>query len=304
LRLPGSVVGVGIFLALLAYVGLVQDRPPILRAAPMAAQYLLARPLFRRVDLLNTIAIVAMILLIARPSSLFDSSFQLSFLAVGVIGALAIPWMEGSSAPYRTGLNHLGDVTRDAGHANQNRAIPHRNARCRPVAWQPFTDVVALTHAHHDHLDGLHAALANFRMRELWIGRDEETPGFLALLNEVRARGTTIGQQVQGHDFDWDGIEARVLRPANISRVTKPSNDNSLAIALDDGVVNFLLPGDIKKKVENELVAEDAPLKADFLKVPHHGSKTSSTDAFVAAAAPKFAVVSAGDGNQLGPSSG
>jgi competence protein ComEC len=117
LRLPASVVSVAVFLALLAYVGIGQDRPPILRAALMAALYLQARPLFRRVDLLNTIAIAAMILLVARPSSLFDSSFQLSFLAAGVIAALAIPWMERSSAPYRNGLNHLGDVTRDAGHA-------------------------------------------------------------------------------------------------------------------------------------------------------------------------------------------
>jgi len=161
-------------------------------------------------------------------------------------------------------------------------------------------DVVALTHAHHDHLDGLHAVLANFRVGELWIGRDEETPAFLALLGEARARGTKIVQQIQGHDFDWDGIKAHVLWPVDISLVTKPSNDNSLVMTLDDGLVNFLLPGDIEKKVENELVAEDAPLKADFLKVPHHGSKTSSTDAFVAAVAPKFAVVSVGDGNQFG----
>jgi competence protein ComEC len=161
-------------------------------------------------------------------------------------------------------------------------------------------DVVALTHAHHDHLDGLHAALANFRVRELWIGRDEETPAFAALLAEARAHGTTIVQQIRGHDFDWDGVKARVLWPADISEVTKPSNDNSLVMTLDDGTVNFLLPGDIEKKVENELVAENAPLKADFLKVPHHGSKTSSTDAFVEAVAPKFAVVSVGDGNQFG----
>jgi competence protein ComEC len=43
-------------------------------------------------------------------------------------------------------------------------------------------DVMALTHAHHDHLDGLHAVLANFRVGELWVGRDEETPAFLVLL--------------------------------------------------------------------------------------------------------------------------
>ena len=549
MRLHASVVSVAVLLALLAYVGIVQDRPPILRAALMAALYLLARPLFRRVDLLNTIAIAAMVLLVARPSSLFDSSFQLSFLAAGVIAALAIPWMERSNAPYRNGLKHLGDVTRDSGHApkiaqfriemraagqwvgarlpqrfgsrmNALLSLPiqaglrlweivllslviqagmlpllardfHRVSLAGPlsnipaviltgvivplgflallatfiwsrvavvlakllsgcvgmllatiqwfahwprltyripgppawltvlffaalvalamaaraaamrkkapgamrrlpdpitvgewvsaiavaafalvVATYPFAprlqhgkfevsvldvgqgdsifvvspgghmmlidgggqagaeaisgarsgpdtgedvvspylwsrgikklDVVALTHAHHDHLDGLHAALANFQVGELWIGRDEETPAFVALLNEARARGATIVQQIRGHDFNWDGVNARVLWPADISEVTKPSNDNSLVMTLDDGIVNFLLPGDIEKKVENELVAEDAPLKADFLKVPHHGSKTSSTDAFVAAVAPKVAVVSVGDGNQFG----
>jgi beta-lactamase superfamily II metal-dependent hydrolase len=48
-------------------------------------------------------------------------------------------------------------------------------------------------------------------------------------------------QQIQGHDFDWDGIRAHVLWPADISQVTKPSNDNSLVMTLDDGPVNFLL---------------------------------------------------------------
>ena len=104
-------------LALAAYVGIVQDRPPILRAALMAGLYLCARPLFRRVELLNSIAIAALILLLWKPSSLADSSFQLSFLAAGVIAGLALPWMERSSAPYRAGLNHLGDVTRDTAHA-------------------------------------------------------------------------------------------------------------------------------------------------------------------------------------------
>ena len=104
-------------LALAAYVGIVQDRPPILRAALMAALYLCARPLFRRVELLNTIAVAALILVIWKPSSLGDSSFQLSFLAAGVIAGLALPWMERSSAPYRAGLSHLGDVTRDTAHA-------------------------------------------------------------------------------------------------------------------------------------------------------------------------------------------
>ncbi len=162
-------------------------------------------------------------------------------------------------------------------------------------------DVVALTHAHHDHLDGLHARVGEFQVRELWIGRDEETPAFVALLNEgASARNDDRTADSRRTILIGTALKARVLWPADYQRVTKPSNDNSLVMTLDDGIVNFLLPGDIEKKVENELVAEDAPLKADFLKVPHHGSKTSSTDAFVEAVAPKFAVVSVGDGNQFG----
>ena len=117
LRFSMAAISVMTLLALAAYVGIVQDRPPILRAALMAALYLCARPLFRRVELLNTIAIAALILLIWKPSSLGDSSFELSFLAAAVIAGLALPWMERSSAPYRAGLNHLGDVTRDPAHA-------------------------------------------------------------------------------------------------------------------------------------------------------------------------------------------
>src|SRR5208283_3937631 len=101
---------------LLAYVGVVQDRPPILRAALIAAFYLCARPLFRRVELLNTISLAALAILLWKPSALSDSSFQLSFLAAGVIAALAIPWIERTSEPYRVGLRHLGDVTRDGAY--------------------------------------------------------------------------------------------------------------------------------------------------------------------------------------------
>jgi hypothetical protein len=110
-------ISVMTLLALAAYEGTVQDRAPILRAALMAALYLCARPPFRRGELLNMVAVAALILLIWRPSSLGDSSFQLSFLAAAVIAGLALPWMERSSAPYCAGLNHLGDVMRDTAHA-------------------------------------------------------------------------------------------------------------------------------------------------------------------------------------------
>jgi competence protein ComEC len=549
LRLPVSAIGFLTVIALIAYVGIVQDRPPILRAALMAALYLCARPLFRRVDLLHTIAVAALGILIWKPSSLTDSSFQLSFLAAGVIAGLALPWMERTSATYRAGLNHLGDVTRDMAHvpkiaqfrielrgaiqwlavraptrlasrcgallvlpiraglrlweivllsaviqwgmlpllaedfhrvslAGPMSNIPavlltgiivplgfvtllatlvwgrlaallakvlsfctglllttvdwfagwprlsyripgppvwlviaffaafvglavaarmiaeqrrDRTVRLQPVAphhfseWiaaiallllavlvatYPFAprlvhgdfevtvldvgqgdsifvafpdgrtmlvdgggltgsewfngsrsgpdigeevvspylwsrgikrlDVVALTHAHHDHLDGLHSVIANFKVGQLWVGRDEQTSAFLNLLAEARTRQIPIVDETQGREFDWDGVKGKVLWPADISAVSKASNDDSLVMLIQDGTERFLLPGDIEKRVENELVDEQAPLAADFLKVPHHGSKTSSTDAFVGAVTPKVAVVSVGEGNQFG----
>ncbi|MGB8837801.1 MAG: MBL fold metallo-hydrolase, partial [Candidatus Acidiferrales bacterium] len=95
-------------------------------------------------------------------------------------------------------------------------------------------------------------------------------------------------------------VAGKVLWPAEVSAVAKASNDDSLVMRIQDGTESFLLAGDIEKRVENELVDQHAPLAVDFLKVPHHGSKTSSTDAFVGAVAPRVAVVSVGEGNQFG----
>ena len=64
--------------------------------------------------------------------------------------------------------------------------------------------------------------------------------------------------------------------------------------------MRLLLPGDIQQNVEEKLTRDGAPLAADFVKVPHHGSKTSSTEDFVAAVAPRVAVISVGEANSFG----
>jgi competence protein ComEC len=161
-------------------------------------------------------------------------------------------------------------------------------------------DVVALTHAHHDHLDGLHSVLDNFRVGELWIGRDEETRAFQNLLAEARSHGVTIVHQTEGARFDWQGVRGEVLWPPDPGPVEEASNDDSLVLRLSDGGVRLLLAGDIQQHVEEKLARDRAPLTADFLKVPHHGSKTSSTEAFLAAVAPRVAVISVGETNSFG----
>ena len=84
-------------LLLLAYVATVEQRTPVLRAALMAA-------------------IAALLLLVAKPSALGDSSFQLSLLAIGCIGGLALPWMEATVQPYARALRGWQDVTKDVSY--------------------------------------------------------------------------------------------------------------------------------------------------------------------------------------------
>jgi competence protein ComEC len=117
LRLRRMVAAVATIAVLAAYAAIVQDRPPVLRATLMAAAYLLARAFFRRMDTLQVAGVSAMMILIWRPAELTDPSFQFSFLAIGAIGGVAIPWLERTAEPLRRALQSIVDSTRDPAHA-------------------------------------------------------------------------------------------------------------------------------------------------------------------------------------------
>lgn len=523
-----------ILIALAAYVGIVEDRPPILRAAIMAALFLCAQLLYRRMDLLNMASLSALAILVARPSEITDASFLLSFSAIGIIGAVAVPWILHTSEPYRRGLEHLTDVTRDVSHAprviqfriemraaaewlsrrrpslgarfgNGLLLVPshvafffwelivfsailqlgmmppmayyfHRVTLIGPLAnvaavlltglivplglftlavsfvsralagflakalglllaalnasvqwfahwhgasyripgppliviaifvalaillsatirlrrsgwWQiaalvpllaaaaviaayPFAphlsrknleltvldvgqgdslfvsypdgrtmlvdgggevgiidkggmhsgldvgedvvspylwsrglkqiDVVALTHAHLDHLGGLPAVLQNFRVRELWVGRDIEIEAYRHLLAVARERGVLVRHLERGDSFRRDEISGSILSPEDLNDSPVVKNDDSLVMRLTDGSESMLLAGDIERPSERRILAEDQDVSVNFLKVAHHGSKTSTTDAFLTAVHPAFAAISVGRDNSFG----
>jgi competence protein ComEC len=90
----------------------------------MAAMVVLGGFFFRRLELLNSAALAAVILLVAKPLALRDSSFQLTFVAIGCIAGLALPWLEDTVQPYVRALRGWRDVTRDAAH--EPRAIQFR----------------------------------------------------------------------------------------------------------------------------------------------------------------------------------
>jgi competence protein ComEC len=532
LRLPIASRALVTIAALCFYVAIIEDRPPIIRAALMAILYLVARILYRRVALLNVVSLAGIAILLFRPSEIAQASFQLSFLAAGIIAAVAQPLLERTAEPYHRALEHLGDVTRDGSHTPRaaelrldlrslsawlRSAMPEKMAAysdqlvvfpCRvglrlwelavlsfalqigmlplmardfhrvsfiaPVAnipavllagiivpfgfvslalgamWSglgivlghilslliaalavcthwfalfpsssvrvpsppvallasffaaalvlaaailmnrkwtcgiacacvfacaaliiiypfparlqhgrlevtvldvgqgdsifvafpdgrtmlvdagglpgasyirgmrpgfdvgedvvsPFLwshglkriDTVVVTHAHEDHLGGMPAVLRNFRVGEVWVARDENTPGYRNVLAEAKARNIPVIHRLRGEHFDWAGARVSVLWPAS-SDPARALNDDSLVLRLEDGADSFLLTGDIERAVERSILANGDEIAANFLKVPHHGGKTSSTPAFLNAVHPAVAAISVGEANPYG----
>src|SRR5215471_18412108 len=116
LRLQQSLTIMLTLIFLFSYVAVVEERPPILRAAIMTTIVLVGGFFFRHLELLNSAALAALVLLIAKPLALRDSSFQLTFVAIGCIAGLAVPWLEKTAQPYVKALRGWRDVTRDAAH--------------------------------------------------------------------------------------------------------------------------------------------------------------------------------------------
>ena len=159
-------------------------------------------------------------------------------------------------------------------------------------------DLVVMSHPHPDHMNGLPRILERFDVGELWEpGETSEAPAYRAIRAAIERRHIAHGPP-GGRDFG--GAQVEVLGPRGGASMARSTNDNSLVLRLSWAGRGLLLPGDVERQAEGELLAWGSALRADVLKAPHHGSRTSSTPDFLAAVSPRFAVFPAGAGNRFG----
>ncbi len=164
---------------------------------------------------------------------------------------------------------------------------------------------VVLTHPHPDHLLGLASGLARVEAATLWDngqGEAEGTAGAYAdVLSTIRARGVRVLRPADlCGSRPFGGAWLDVVAPCPGITPDRGANDNSFVFRLRFGERSVLFTGDAEREEEHELLARRAELRADVLKVGHHGSRTSSSAPFLQAVKPSVAVISCGVRNRYG----
>jgi competence protein ComEC len=160
-------------------------------------------------------------------------------------------------------------------------------------------DYVLATHADADHIDGLNDVLRNFSVRGALVARTPvNDPEFAKFSQTVRETRTHLETIQAGDTIRFGEVEVSVLWPPTGDDAS--SNNDSVVLRIQYGQRSILLTGDIEKTAERSLLAFQQQLKTDVVKVPHHGSKTSSTDTFVLATKPTFVIISVGQHSMFG----
>ncbi|MCW7538188.1 DNA internalization-related competence protein ComEC/Rec2 [Aquabacterium sp. A7-Y] len=249
--------------------------------AGLVGALVLVLPLPQRLRLLGLPLLLPLLMPgIPRPA---PGSFDLIVPDVGQGGAVIV------RTAHRTLLYDAGPHYGGEADAGERVLLPLLQA-----LGERAPDRLVLSHRDNDHAGGLPALLRAYPGMELWSSLEPDHP-----MREQAARHVDCQA---GQHWEWDGVRFEMLHPQPGDRAPPlQPNQVSCVLKISGAGYSALLTGDIERGQETLLVAwQREALRADLLLAPHHGSKTSSTAAFLDAVQPRTAVFQAGYRNRFG----
>ncbi|MBI3071082.1 MAG: DNA internalization-related competence protein ComEC/Rec2 [Deltaproteobacteria bacterium] len=228
-----------------------------------------------------------------RESRAPRNAVRVTFLAVGQGDSTLIEFPNGAVMLVDAGGSLLGDD-----RVGARVVVPYlRRNRISRVDW------AIVTHPHNDHASGLTAVVKSVKVGEVWAnGQPWEGSALERLRRELDAREIPVRVPPPIPPCDHSEFWICLVHP--ITPRGTPNffddlsvNSNSLVFRLSIGALRLLLTGDIERDAELDLAESRIDLRAEILKVPHHGSRTSSTYKFLRAVRPTVAIASLGRAN-------
>jgi len=156
-------------------------------------------------------------------------------------------------------------------------------------------DYVVGTHPHEDHIGGLDNVIDEFEIGEIYMPyASTDTESFEDVLEAIKRKGENIHTAKSGVEIlNTDGIKIEFVAP--VSEFYEELNNYSAVVKLTYKDTSFLFMADAEKESEKEIYSD---IKADVLKVGHHGSSSSTTNSFLKRVKPDIAVISVGEDNE------
>ncbi|GAA0412460.1 ComEC/Rec2 family competence protein [Paenibacillus motobuensis] len=160
-------------------------------------------------------------------------------------------------------------------------------------------DIVIGTHPDADHIGGLDRVIDNFEVGAVYMPKIQaNTKTYESLLRSIKNKGLKVKTAKAGVSLDWDEeVSSEMVAPVTVSDDT---NNMSAVVRITYGNSSYLLTGDAERESEQAMLSSGRELQADVMLVGHHGSKSSTTLAFLKRVKPKYAVIQVGADNSYG----